>query len=400
MKPSLQSNTFRFTRQRSTQLIPLIIIAVCILLLTVACQLGNAVQDIANQDAIEETGTPIPTLAETATAVPPTVPPPSPTPRSIDLSGNSFDAGKDKKCNTNVNIKDIEDGSLVVAEGGIIHITTVDGELQMQIFCYGAQHTWLGTLTYKDHIINSNPDDPLRFEVSQTGDYKYLGGKGSVTFPDGSKNEFGTAVAEAATYRSPGETQWQTVHTWNFNKDNENWFTGEEMLDKVESSVTARDGKYIWEVTSKNNFLNKLALAPVDEVEDFEFSIEGFQVSGTKDTSFSIAARWNEQDTNYYTFHINQNIGIYSVHKYYDGKWETLLDWTKSPAINIGGTNRLTVRSIGSEYTMIINGEEMSVKINDDQIKNGSVGIGIDLFAEGDNAQYEFDNIELKVPVN
>jgi len=54
------------------------------------------------------------------------------------------------------------------------------------VFCYGAKHTWIGTLTYAGYTFASDANDPLKFIVDENKGYVYVGGKGSVTSPDGS----------------------------------------------------------------------------------------------------------------------------------------------------------------------------------------------------------------------
>jgi hypothetical protein len=68
---------------------------------------------------------------------------------------------------------------------------TVKGQITMRndtwyVWCYDAKHTWIGTLTYSGYTFASDPNDPLQFRVDHNGGYVYIGGKGTVTKPDGS----------------------------------------------------------------------------------------------------------------------------------------------------------------------------------------------------------------------
>ena len=57
---------------------------------------------------------------------------------------------------------------------------------QIVVFCYGAKHTWIGTLTYSGYTFTSDATDPLQFTVVKDQGYVYVGGTGTVTSPDGS----------------------------------------------------------------------------------------------------------------------------------------------------------------------------------------------------------------------
>jgi hypothetical protein len=53
-----------------------------------------------------------------------------------------------------------------------------------QLWCNGATHTWVGTLSYQGYIFTSDDLSPLQFMVTEEG-YKYVGGKGTIKMPDG-----------------------------------------------------------------------------------------------------------------------------------------------------------------------------------------------------------------------
>jgi hypothetical protein len=52
---------------------------------------------------------------------------------------------------------------------------------QLQLWCVGATHTWIGKLSYGPYTFDSDPASPLRFMVTPDG-YKYAGGKGTVYY--------------------------------------------------------------------------------------------------------------------------------------------------------------------------------------------------------------------------
>jgi hypothetical protein len=59
-----------------------------------------------------------------------------------------------------------------------------DKDGNIEVFCPGALHTWVGTLTYSGYTFASDSTRPLQFTVGNG--YAYIGGKGTVTSPDGS----------------------------------------------------------------------------------------------------------------------------------------------------------------------------------------------------------------------
>lgn len=116
----------------------------------------------------------------TPTLVPPTV---TPTPEPLVLKGKAFEADTEETCSTDVAITE------VVGEG--LRIEVLSGSLSIReggltIWCYGAKHTWIGTLTYGGHTFVSDEENPLQFTLDEDRGYVYLAGEGSIELPDGS----------------------------------------------------------------------------------------------------------------------------------------------------------------------------------------------------------------------
>ena len=139
---------------------------------------------------IPPTPTPAPTATPTPTPVPPTatptptpVPPTAtPKPEPLVIKGEAFEADGQEPCSVDVAILE------VVGEG--LRIQVLSGSIAIRqggltVWCYGAKHTWIGNLTYGGYTFDSDENSPLQFTLDQTDGYTYLGGKGSVTQPDG-----------------------------------------------------------------------------------------------------------------------------------------------------------------------------------------------------------------------
>lgn len=56
---------------------------------------------------------------------------------------------------------------------------------EMNMFCYGAKHKWVGRSSYAGYVFDSDKKDPLQFMSTEEG-YVYVKGKGTITLPDGS----------------------------------------------------------------------------------------------------------------------------------------------------------------------------------------------------------------------
>jgi hypothetical protein len=124
------------------------------------------------------TSTPSPTSTPRATSTP-TPLPPTPTPKFFALTDQAFEAKYKDTCQTDVQITAVKGTSF-----------TIKGKISMRnnqwvIWCYGAKHTWIGTLTYAGYTFASDTVDPLQFVIDQNRGYVYLAGKGSVTSPGG-----------------------------------------------------------------------------------------------------------------------------------------------------------------------------------------------------------------------
>lgn len=132
------------------------------------------------------TATPTQTLTPTSTSTPTSTPRPTktqlphtPTLVTFVIPSGVFPLDTKESCNTDASIAGITDKGFMVG-----------GTLSMRnnvwvLWCPGAKHAWVGTLTYKGYTFASDESDPLKFMVDSQGAYKYIGGKGKVTQPDG-----------------------------------------------------------------------------------------------------------------------------------------------------------------------------------------------------------------------
>lgn len=146
----------------------------------------------------------------------------------------------------------------------------------------------------------------------------------------------------------------------------------------------AKQGVFVW-----NNLTDK-------DYDNFIFSVETTVVEKKVVSTFAygITLRENVDDADLYVFEIDTD-GNYSVSVRHNEEWNTLVEWTESPAINREGTNQLTVKAAGSAFTFYVNGIEIAT-LEDDTLTSGVIGLALDLYDKGDKATVDFDNLVIR----
>lgn len=151
------------------------------------------------------TAWPAPTIVPptaTATSVPPsptplpptatfTPIPPTPTPEPFAIRTADFEASYKGDCETDAEITNT--GGKGFEASGTFSIR--DG--RFVLWCWGAKHTWLGTLTYAGYTFVSGKTAPLQFTVTADRGYLHTGGKGTVTLPNGSTVTLSVGATQA-----------------------------------------------------------------------------------------------------------------------------------------------------------------------------------------------------------
>lgn len=96
------------------------------------------------------------------------------------IKDEKFQAQVKEECKADIEFQ-MKDGKLVARARGVLLIR--DGEFV--IWCYGAEHKWIGVITYEGYVFDSDKENPLQFRVDKDKGYVYVGGRGTVTTPDG-----------------------------------------------------------------------------------------------------------------------------------------------------------------------------------------------------------------------
>ncbi len=93
-------------------------------------------------------------------------------------------------------------------------------------------------------------------------------------------------------------------------------------------------------------------------------------------------------DVNYHAFRISDS-GSYRIAKKVDGQWVELITWTKTPAVNKGGLNVLSLLVEGTKITVCVNGQVLA-SVNDPALELGRVGMVAGAYDEP--VHIHFDN--------
>jgi hypothetical protein len=199
------------------------VVLAIILLLTLGCSFGPLFKPASTKTPTatstpKPTATPLPTVTftpqptstptPTETPIPPATatPLPTATPVPFAIQDEKF-VGYLQDCKTDIDVTGINNDTFSIKVNTTISM--IKGG--WAIFCWGAKHTWVGTLTYAGYTFASDADHPLQFVVDEKKGYLYVAGKGTVTLPDGKTVELGnggaTGPAGGATEPTAGTTE-------------------------------------------------------------------------------------------------------------------------------------------------------------------------------------------------
>ncbi len=127
---------------------------------------------------------------------------------------------------------------------------------------------------------------------------------------------------------------------------------------------------------------------------NFVLDVDATQVEGPDNNHYGVVVRYAD-NRNFYRLDVSGD-GYYSIQRYRDGEWETLIDWRESEAIRQGATtNHLQVIAEGPKLTWIVNGAVVD-SIEDTDILVGDVGLTAGAFPDESGVHVTFDNFQVK----
>ena len=226
----------------------------------------------------------------------------------------------------------------------------------------------------------------------------------TVLQPKQTANKMPTQAAENDTPVPSREAQdliddssdWKIIFEEPFDSDaNVNgWHYGEASVEQMDSNLEIEDGKYKWEVSTKDRIFVRLNPTTAPSTKNFRVSADVKLTSGTYKPVYGIVFRDSSFD-NYYSF------GIYGesflIDKNYGDQFTRFVDSQKSKAILPQESNRLTVIGKGSFFVFLIN-DQYVYELTDNEIKNGGFGYGIGLYHADLHNTFEFDNFIIQAP--
>lgn len=178
-------------------------------------------------------------------------------------------------------------------------------------------------------------------------------------------------------------------------RDNANgWSIDPQDGDASVETFSIANGVLRWEIEAKRDLVSfNSPDSDANYWKNGEVMADFEIASGPDDATVGLLIRYVDAD-NYYIFNVSPGTQKYSFYARVDDEWQTLIDYTKSSAINRSGNNRLRARVDGETITLEVNGEVVNV-LNDSTItESGYGGVAVTLFNAGDIASYEISRYE------
>lgn len=187
------------------------------------------------------------------------------------------------------------------------------------------------------------------------------------------------------------KNDWPLELSEGFNTNNSLWSTGDFYdADLGNTSKEISGGKYQWQSEAYDEFVST-TFPNINPISDFYLSVKARQISGSQEASYGIVFRSSEKGE--YIFLIS---GEYYALFHYDGiKYHPLIDWARNIALKTKRINHVEVTAEGPKIIISVNDKTIITK-HDNNLEEGHIGLAIQLFEEGDQANFEFDDFELR----
>ncbi|HSG45022.1 MAG TPA: hypothetical protein VLA72_17885 [Anaerolineales bacterium] len=203
-----------------------------------------------------------------------------------------------------------------------------------------------------------------------------------------------TATAHAIQSTiADASNNWNALLSEPFNNNDNNWETELSESEWNEIYRKIDNGKYTWDATAKKGFISWIDANTISTT-DFYLTVEAKQLDGTTSSDYGLIFR-QDIGSNFYYFGIGDD--SFFVGLSYNNEWLNIIDWTTSNAISPNGSNRLTVIASGSHFIFLIN-DQFAGEAIDNHIPKGTVGLAVVIHTANQQANFEFDNFELRVP--
>ena len=200
------------------------------------------------------------------------------------------------------------------------------------------------------------------------------------------------AIIEATAISA--QDQWRLNLSETFDNNNYDWYVGTYDDEFAKTAYEVKDGKYHWTVTAHKGTIQWIQISP-KSFSNFFMTMEVEAPNSLVNSDHGIIFR-QDSDSNFYYFGITSEPG-YFVSINHKEQWKMLIPYAKSPAIRSKGPNRLAILAQGTHFIFLIN-DQFVAELTNSQIETGKIALAIELYDANDQGNYQFDNIELRVP--
>lgn len=199
------------------------------------------------------------------------------------------------------------------------------------------------------------------------------------------------ATADALQPILKVEQSWPASFTEKFKDNSQDWKTGDVRDSYISGNRSISDGIYTWNITAVKS-ASDFSLPNMPDQTDFLASvdIQYNNMPDDPDADAGMVFRYNSTDQTWYYYSVNDK-GQYYFGRYDGNDWYSLIPETDSTVYKPGQTNRLSVGVKGSQFIFLINGQMVDHFINDN-LKSGTIGLGVNLPQTGEKASVEFSN--------
>jgi hypothetical protein len=186
---------------------------------------------------------------------------------------------------------------------------------------------------------------------------------------------------------------WEVEYFDDFEEDIELWGVGTDKYTFGTYIRTIEEGVYRIDATAKEAFYHRETLDN-RPVSDFYLSVEVDKTSGSYNGEYGVVFR--KKAPNFYNFTINDS-GTFVVRIMYKGEWDQLMVGNYFPRGGQDKPRKITVIAKGSDFYFYVD-DQFVTHVEDDRLRSGFVGVTFGLDYDGEQAVFEFDNFELRVP--
>jgi hypothetical protein len=205
------------------------------------------------------------------------------------------------------------------------------------------------------------------------------------------------ATLKAAQALVKQRQNWPVLLTEKFLDNNHQWVNGDVRDDYLTGSRTIDDGKYRWNVTSVTSAFVASYPDTADQSDFFaSVDMKYKQMPDDPSADVGLALRYSDADQSWYYFSVNPK-GQYYFGWYGNKEWTTLISTTDSSVFRPGEVNKIAVSAQGSQFIFMIN-DQVIDQFNNDALKTGNIGLGINLPETGEKADVEFSNFSVLAP--